>query len=267
MKLGAIERKLDLRDIKLGKVQAPVIIPEEYMPDHSFLPTYYQNGYPTCGAFAGRYYKTVKEHYENNSSIKFSGRFLWRMIKNIDNFPLEDGTDMRSIFKALRSKGICDDFLLPDVYSTIEEYSDPVITSEMYENAHPRIIGAYSFLENCQFSTLKQAIYQNKAVILLLYAGNDFWGKTLPSPTYRSNGHFVVADGYTKTHIRIKDSTEVNSSFSFKMLSESWVPYFREAGVAIELSNEEVKRLTRKLAILQEIVKIYYQLIALKNKK
>src|ERR1039457_5260895 len=109
-RLGAIERTKDERDFDLGSVAAPVTIPTTLNVDLSWLTTNFQGETPTCGAHAAAHFQAILEH-QIDSTIKqrYSPRYLWTKIKQIDGLPLDAGTDMRSIFKALQNNG-ADDF-------------------------------------------------------------------------------------------------------------------------------------------------------------
>lgn len=260
--LGARERRLDIRDIQLGRVQAPIDIPETFI-DHRWNDVaLYQDGYPTCGAHAGAFL-TMFAHYREHKEIKdMSPRFLWRKIKDIDGYAIDDGTDMRSIFKALRSAGVCDYDMLPNIYGVnTEEYSHPMISQAMADNAHVRIIKSYAFLDDLSMQGIKRAVYENGAVLLLIYAGTDFWRTQYPIATRRTNGHFVVAYNYDKDHIIIKDSTESDPSLSTKYLNASWIPMIREGGTEIDLPDDYVRDLLTVKELAQRVIDLYHKII------
>lgn len=262
MNLGAIERKLDLRDIKLGRVQAPVEIPPVYETDIKQLEALYQGQTPTCGAHSGSHLKAILD-LTDTGVHKYSPRFLWLMIKRIDGYPLEVGTDMRSIFKSLQEKGVCDWDLLPNNFpTTIEDYSDQsAVGQKMVDNAAPRVISSYAFCST-DIASIKQAIYQNKAVLLLLNVDKGWWGNNVPTVQGgESSGHFVVAYGYSENMISIIDSAD--KVVPFKKLVISYP--LREAGTAIDLPDSVVIRETQKrlLAKLQLLLSLYQKLLAL----
>ena len=101
---GGIIKDKDVRDFDLHTVNkvlgAGVPIPPVYRPDYSSLPVYHQGKQPACGAHTGTALKLVQELKTNPD---FSPRYLWGEIKKIDNFPISSGTDINSIFNALRA--------------------------------------------------------------------------------------------------------------------------------------------------------------------
>ena len=264
MNLTVAKRPLDLRDIKLGTVQEPVPIPDSYITDITGYPSYWQNGFGTCGAHSGAFLKVIQENIESGRFQDFSPRFLWDEIKQIDGLPIERGTDMRSIMKALRSKGICDYYLLPNDYTiTVEQYTSPSnITPEMENNAKPRIIGSYAFIDWPSLNELKQAIYQNKAVLLTLRNfGNSFFGTETPVAGKGTYGHFVCCYGYDSKYIYIKDSCE--KFFPYKKLDISWLPYYEELGTSVDLDDKVVQEMINKLALLQKLVALWQKILVL----
>jgi len=133
-KEGGISRPKDKRDFKLGQYQAPTYIPKYYETDVSKVKKLYQAQWPACGAHAGAHFKEIQEKDGNLSPC-----FLWNKIKEIDGFPPKVGTDMRSIFKTLKSNGVCDYSLLPNDYSlTLANYTHRNITQKMLDDAKPK---------------------------------------------------------------------------------------------------------------------------------
>ena len=261
--LGGLKRKLDLRDIKLGRVQAPVAIPDSYQTDIAWLKPIWQNGEPACGSHAGTHLKMILDYFDTgDTGAQYSPEYLWIKVKQIDGYPLEEGTDMRSIFKVLLSSGVCDYSLLPNSFpDTLADYSSPAkITPEMDANAQPRIIKSYAFDNIGGGTELKQAIYQNKAVMLLLDVGETWWGKETVLPfKNKQGGHFVVAFGYGGDFIDILDSADQN--VPLKTLALDYP--IREVGTCVDLPDEVIKAQINKLAMLQKLVVLYRRLIAL----
>lgn len=255
---GAIERPIDTRDINLGTAQAPVTVPEEYLPP-IWLQPLYQGHTPTCGAHAGAHLKTLQE---NDASLR-SPRYAWIKIKQIDGFPLEDGTDMRSIFKAIQANGICHETLLPDAIALpLADYSSPsAITQAMDDDAQPSVGGAYAFGATDEQS-IKRAIYQSGCAILLLKVDEGFWGTDTPTFSTGKWGHFVVADGFAKNYIRVYDSADPNPSYRVKNINTKYLNFVQEIGTQIDLSDRWVRGLTSEIALLRKVVSL---LLKLKN--
>lgn len=200
---GAIPRDKDKRDYgptALGMGASVSTYPDTFA---SLVPTIYMQGvYGTCGAHAGAMLANVL--FDTTSSPKY----LWKKIKLIDGFPVDAGTDMRSIFKALQN-GVCELSLLDNSLEKDEvAYTDPSeITPVMDVNAAKYKIGSYGFIDSPTLEQIKQAIYTYKAVLLLVDCGDGWW---LPSwgpqnnPLHVGNfvsHHFICATEYGMTLI------------------------------------------------------------------
>lgn len=260
---GAIESPKDIRDIQLGKVQEPTSFPEKFINDKKDIPAYFQGYLPTCSAHAGAWLKHVQELRESGNSVLLSPKYLWIKIKQIDSYPLEAGTDMRSIFKTLKSSGICSSEKLSNtITEPLDSYSDPKqVNYIMDADAQPRIIKSYAFLDDRSWNGIKRAIYKNNEVVLLLRFDATFFGTDMPpKPFSEPYGHFVIAHSYDEDFIYIKDSADLR--FPDKKLSKEWLPHIKEAGTTIDLPNEVVYNLTQQLSILQQVVVLLQKLKA-----
>jgi hypothetical protein len=245
MNLGAIERPKDERDFLLGAVQAPVTIPFPYFPDNSWLITNWQGQTPTCGAHGGSHFQALMEHIlAPAANQRYTPRYLWIKVKQIDGYDLETGTDMRSIFKTLQNIGIANyEPLENDVTLPLTTYSSiAAITPEMDTDAAGQKISSYAFADT-DFDSLCQAIYQNKAVLLLIKCDDGFWGSDTPTFTTPKYGHFVVANGCDETKIRIIDSAD--KDFPIKYILKQYITptFIIEAGTAIDISPTQVQQL------------------------
>lgn len=275
---GGLNRPLDKRDFPLGKVQSPTPIPAVYLPDISSLPTHHQHKLPTCGANSFTWFQEAK------FKGRFTPRFSWIRIKAIDGYPLDAGTDMRSIFKSGASDGVCDDFLLPDD-STMDltPYSaQSAVSQEMKDNAQPKIIQSYAFMEApFSINQIKQAIYNNKVVLALLRVGESMYSSPsgiiswaekdifpLRVPKTIDGGHFVVLYGYDEKYIYFKNSWGPdwgrNGTGYFDV---SYLPYVTELGTAIDADPEQVKKMLAQVSILKKLVELWTKLLPFLKKK
>lgn len=255
--LGGNPRKYDPRDIKLGAVQPPVEIPKSYQTDISWLDPIWQDGTPSCGAHAGAHLKMILDHFDGSADkVEYSPRYLWLKIKEIDGYPLEVGTDMRSIFKALANKGVCNYSLLPNSFpTTTQEYSKNVATPEMDANAHPRIIRAYGFTVP---SKIKEAIYQNKAVLILADVGDSWWKKVFVWMfKKKDSGHFFIGYGFDEQSISVLDSADKEVPLKKLMFDYP----IREVGTAIDIPDWQVKNLTTQISLLRKVVALLAKLL------
>jgi len=259
MVLGAIKSRLDLRDLKLGRVQQPILIPNSYQTDISWLEPLWQDGYPMCGSHSGSHFKAILD-YPDTDKQKYSPIYLWKKIKAIDGEPPERGTYMRAILKTLRNKGVCDYELLPtDFNKSLAEQTADNTTEDQNANAQPRVISSYAFVST-DVESLKQAIYQDKVVLARLDVGNSWWGWEYVRPyTRKDGGHFVVLYGYDAIHFYVLDSAD-------KKVPKKRIPLtypIHEAGTAVDLPDEYVKNLVKQREILQQIVALYYKILDL----
>jgi hypothetical protein len=245
-KLGAIERPKDHRDILLGSVQAPVTIPETQPIDLSWLVRNYQGETSFCGEHAGTHFKAILDHDELPPvSERYTPRYGAIKLKTptspvCDGYAPDAGTDMRSIFKWLQTLG-ADTFepLENDVTLPIATYLDAsVVTSDMDVNAATQKIGSYAFgNQQLDFESLRQSIYLNKAVLLLIKCDDGFWGTSTPTFTTPKYGHFIVAFDQNPNGIVIIDSAEPDDAFAIKTIAKEYITptFFFEAGTAVDI--------------------------------
>jgi hypothetical protein len=251
--LGALERPKDPRDVLLGTVQAPVQIPATFIPDvQAWLQRNYQSQTPFCGEHAGSHFKAILDNVESGAVERKSPRYGAIKLKSpsspvYDGVPIAEGTTMTGIFKWLEKVG-ADDYepLENDVTLPLAAYCDPsAVTPAMDANAATSVISSYAFGAT-DFASLCQAIYQNKAVIILIKCDDGFWGTSTPTFTTPTYGHFVVAYGYDGEGIYVVDSAEPENQFAFKHILGQYITpaFFFEAGTAIDLPPAVKQALT-----------------------
>jgi hypothetical protein len=206
---GFIPSPKDKRDFPIGQIQQPVIIPEVFMPSYSLV-TYNQSKQPSCTAHATTWMINYNELMENGSNNTYSPRFIYALSKRDDGIPEQDGTYYRQALKEAQNYGVCLDPLFPnDTNLDRTTYNNAtLITQPAYDDADIRRIKSYASV-GTSFAGLKQAIYQDKVVLLGITVdenmytdifGNVTWDekKILPLrvPKVLTNGHAVVAIGY-----------------------------------------------------------------------
>lgn len=246
--LGGFERPVDECDLLLGEIQPDQSIPSSFLPDISGFSTHHQHKLPTCGANA---FAWLQEYLFGGLSM--TPRFSWISFKKIDGFPLEDGTDIRSIFKSGTTDGVLQNLIFPDD-STLElyAYSDPsVVTQPMRDSAKTRLVKNYAFQSNPTLNQIKQTIYKNKGVIALIRVGEEMW--TAPNgitswqekdvlplrvPKKIISGHFVVLYGYDEKYIYFKNSWGTTWGRSGSgYFDASYLPLIVEIGAGINADN------------------------------
>jgi|GEM_PF-1634322 len=234
--LGGLESPQDQRDYDIGKIQAPVVRPDTNLPDY-FLPVYYQNGQPDCGGEAGAKFQNIKRLL----NAPLSRRFVYALCKKIDGVPTQEGTFGRAIMQVLQRYGVpLESYFPTDVSLPHAEFADwTKIPQAAYIDALSRRIGAYAQVTDLSPEGLRQAIYQNKAVLVL----KSPWTPASWYPFDSNSGHFFVLDGYTPTKYRFANSfgswwgDNVNGGGNgYGYLLDSDLPTIKEAWTAVELT-------------------------------
>lgn len=252
---GALEMPPDPRDRLL--VGAAAEYPDTYTNAQGWnLYVHYQKHQPACGPHSGAHAKAILDSFESPGKKKYSPRFNWIDIKTFDGYALEDGTDMRSIFKSLKNAGALKfDELGNDADLTLKKYADKnVITKQMREHAFPFGIENYAFLDNITFENLKAAIYSKKAVILLMRIGPSWWTDKKGNRSWKekdlmplrplteiTSGHFVVAHSYDKDYIYFANSW--SSDWGRKghgYFGRDYMPFINGAGTAVDKDDADV---------------------------
>ena len=271
---GAVTRPKDSRDFGLATYQPPITLPEVFMQDMTAIPVMNQSIYPTCGGHAG----AALDSFLQQKPL--SPKYLWKQIKLIDGYPNEDGTDMRSIMKTLVAQGDCRLALCPnDLGISLVDYTDPTqLTAEMKHDAYNYDLTNYAFNDIPTWDEIRQAIYQNKAVIALVKCGtgwyqdvngNGSWAEkdVLPLNLGKyTSGHFITLYGYDQNYIYFRNSWSTawgqggNGYFDRSYLSN-----VREIGTALMLpaqfifthnlwygqTSNDVIQLQKRLSVIQ----------------
>lgn len=240
--LGGNRRPYDPLDYTLtAYAGTPIARPDTY--SSLIQMTYMQSRFGTCGSHAGAEVASII------FGLPLSPKFLWKIIKTIDSYGLNSGTDIRSIFKALQ-RGICEYSLMPNPTEigeypeslTIEVYSDiSEITAAQRQNALKYVVPNYAIEDNPTSDQIKDAIFQHKAVILLVDCGDGWykpsWANKDVNPLHLGKfvgHHFIAASQYGLTVIDGTNSwsTEWGDNGLFHFL-ENYMPHVLEMGIPI----------------------------------
>ncbi len=244
--LGGLEKPEDLRDIKLGAVVAPIYTyPKVIKNLHAWAqPVEYQGHQPACGAHSGAALMGI------DKESRYTPRFTWANIKSFDGFPLDAGTDMRSIFKSITKTGALYFYRLENnVELSLTEYAHPALTQAMYTLAGLRKGDGYGFIEDKTWDGLKQYISDHGAIVLLIRIGPEFWtapsGQTswaekdilpLRPPKKVTSGHFVIAHSYDEKYIYFLNS--FSDGWGLKghgYFDTTYIPFVTDAGTLIKV--------------------------------
>ncbi len=248
---GAIERPQEVSDIELGSVTPQTSIPAIYLPTYqNFIDMQSQIG--CCGAGAGKALKEVFTNIEGNPT-HLSMEYLWKKIKDVDGIPLGDGTTLLGIMKGLQKYGVCTNDLLP----TNAIGADPTIfaqdntTPEQNTDASSRkITTGYAFAWSPTFQDIKTAIYNHKAVVLLMRVGQEFWINREGTPSWRTDlfplnpnypvesGHFVLAYGYDENYIYFLNQwSDAWGQYGTGWFGADYASRVMEMGTAVDLAS------------------------------
>lgn len=265
---GALDKPQDARDVKLGAATPAQYTYRPVLMDESAwsMPIEYQGQQPACGAHSGVELKDL------SLGGRYSPRFTWADIKTFDGFPIESGTDMRSIFKSITKRGVLDFPLLGnDVYLTMDVYAHPLITHHMNSEAAKKSGQGYGFIADLSFDGLKQFIDDHGPTIVLLRIGKEWWtaangtsswkeSDVLPvrPPAQIVSGHFVVAHSYDEQYIYfVNHWSDQWGRKGHGYFGKEYMPFVNDAGALFPLlftkdlyykmQDPDVKRLQQTL--------------------
>ncbi len=210
--LGGKEKPVDRNDIVLGASTMPKYThPKELKNNAAWaVPVEYQGQQPACGAHSGAKAKGLAR------GKRFSPRATWGDLKSFDGWAIEDGTDIRSIFKSItKNLGAVEfDLYGNDVSLKAKEYAKTL--ASQIRSAGAKYTGdGYGFAgSDRSFDALKDFITEHGPTILLVRVGNEWWtgknGKSswlekdilpLRTPNPVTSGHFVVAHSFDEENI------------------------------------------------------------------
>lgn len=263
--VGAIEKEQSPTDFELGAISLPIEIPKVYLPEWK-SEIQMQSKQPTCGANSGTALKNSQDDFDGSFS------YLWKKIKSIDVYPVDSGTSMDFIFKALAGFGVCSkDMLQGDVSLDTTSFLNSLQTTpEMDADALKHRISSYAYTWSPTFEQIKQTIYKHKGAILLLKIGQEFWTpswsekdimplKNIGTPV---SGHFVFAYGYDEKYIYFINSWSKGwAKDGIGYFDESYVSRVMQMGTAVDLNGYIFPRLLKKgmsgtdVGILQSYLK------------
>jgi len=265
--LGGLEMPVDERDLQLDLGAATATtVPEVYMPDAFFNRprVFYQRDIPDCGANAGAF---LAAYLDEHAGQEYSPDYQWIDIKTFDGYALTDGTDMRSIFKSLsKPKGSLPYAMLPEQTTLpLAQFSSTNrVTDAMKTEAAKHPIESYAFHnEALTFDQLKALIYKNKAVVLLIRLGDEFWtdknGRNswaekdilpLRSPRSVISGHFIVAGAFDTNYIYFANWwSNAWGRKGYGYFAPNYMPQIVGVGTAVDSLDQIKPVFTRDLTI------------------
>ncbi len=215
---GAVIRESELSDFELGAFTGEDGVPLTYMPSYGGITPSkgiaieMQSHQPACGSHSASEVMDILKGEERDTIVRVSPEYAWKLIKSFDGLPIEMGTDIVSLMKAM-VKGLCDYDLMPNKAETetLAAYADfSTVTNDMQLNAvNNSLDSVYAFTNSPTMQQIKNAIFAHKAVVLCVSVGDEWWvpswkeSDILPLKTGRPNvsGHFVTAFAYDEQYV------------------------------------------------------------------
>jgi len=240
--------------------------PSVLMPDAFFNRprVYYQKQEPDCGANGGAF---MASYLDEHPQQIYSPDAQWVDIKTIDGFPPSAGTDMKSIFKSLLSTGSLPYAMLPEQTDLpLAQFSAPSrLTSAMRAEMSNHKIAAYGFHTGAlTMQDLKDLIYQNGSVLVLIELGDEFWtdknGRSswaekdilpLRTPHQVVSGHFIVLGAFDTNYIYFANWwSDQWGRKGYGYLGENYLPQIVQVGTIVDsVSKVSVPYFNRDLAL------------------
>jgi len=189
---GLVPSPIDYRDIPLSAVSTGVNpTPASYQIPYK-LTIKNQGIKPYCVAYAGT---TIKEYLERRQGniIEFDPDWLYKQCKLIDGLmPGQEGTTFRAMLLVLKNVGC-----LPLGGDT----------NDLKTIAKYRIAG-YAYV-NCDFNSIKRAIYEFGAILIGFVGSNGGWQTAyirIPKPGEVTWGHATTGIAFDVTYVNGQNS-------------------------------------------------------------
>ena len=200
---GSLPNSYDNRDIPAAAVLSEKATrPRRFKSDIEFLGVEDQRRHGSCvGQVEGKQVEFF-EYVENEQVVRISKRFVYSECKKRDGHDGE-GTYPRIAAKVLMDVGAAkesdveDDNRLP-----YNEYVDPDVSSETYEDAKHRQVKGYAFVNALDQEELLKSIYKAGVLPASITVGNTSILPIQPFPV--RGGHRILITGYEETHAGIK---------------------------------------------------------------
>lgn len=246
--LGGKDKSVDHNDIMLGAAAPaythPVVLTDKMAWQ---LNIEYQRDQPACGAHAGAETKAIRK------GKRMSPRFTWGDIKTFDGYPIEDGTDIRSIFKSITKTGTLDFAnYWNEAGLSLPEYAKAP-TAQLRALAGKNSGDGYGFIKDLSFDGLKQFITDHGPTIVLLRVGKEWWTDKkghnswaekdilpLRVPASVVSGHFIVAHSFDEKYIYFLNHwSEAWGRKGHGYFGADYMPFVNDAGALFPLKFQK----------------------------
>lgn len=205
--LGALENGEDLRDIHISTVQLPVDIPKTYKND-LFISLDVENQ-GSLGTCVGQALSKLAELYrvKRGSTLqKMSARSIYVRSKQLDGLPDVQGTIPRVAAGVLAKEGIARDTDIEDNNNLpYWEYLDITFTEAVKKLMLENKLAGYAFVAP-NFQDIKQAIYQNGAIVGTLPVDENWFIGLIKKVTKPIGYHYTIWYGYDEKGIYARNS-------------------------------------------------------------
>ena len=264
---GGLPHLPDNRDIPLSAFQPITAIPPSYFTDISSLPVNNQNQIGSCVGQASSVLKEQQEVDEHVHFINLAARWIYAQCKKIDNYSGQ-GTYVQTALKVLQDMGVCYEYQFPNdgIISDHAKYIDlSEANYDASETASHAKIKSYAFVSPLTWDGIKQAIYNNKTIVLAMAGSNDGWRQQpiLP-PNPVAWYHAVVAYGFDENFIYFRNSWSQywgdNGNGKF---GQDYLPFISVAATAVDVPDS----LLDPLKVLKWIIKDGEQFVVGKDSK
>jgi len=202
----------DVRDRPLTAIQPEIVqLPEEFDLRPKMTSVEKQN-WGSCVANATDGVKEFLDKQEYNKEIKLSQKFIYINMKKISGLYNIQGDYIRNGLKSVCQYGACLETTFPDVKRTTwDEYAHEEPSAEAYEEAK-KYKGKTYWSVGATLNDFRQAMFQQKAPVVFgmmwdkAYRNIQSGGKLPISSGVATGGHAVVAVGWTKDKLWVKNS-------------------------------------------------------------
>ncbi len=267
--LGALKSPEDYRKVQYGDIAQAISLPKQYATDLSAYKIWHQRKIGACTGHALA--KAMQVYWKNKTGevVEFSPRFLYAIAKCTDGIA-DEGTYPSLVAKILTTYGCATQATCPnDTKLTHEAYvydrKIANIPKEALEEAKKYKAGGYAFVDAHDIDLVRQAIYTNGGVAILMKIGKEWWtdkkGNSswdkkdilpLRTPEKIVSGHEVYLYGWddaTKNRLCNSWSADWADKGMADYDTKSWDVHSIEVIVLKDLPKvvtEEVKRLPKK---------------------
>lgn len=211
---GAIASKKDKRDIVDTTLSGPILDNYNYDTQIDIIETEYQKKIGICTSYLKSYVEYLY-YLKTGKYTRLSAGFLYLVTKRFIDQNRQEGSQLRSVLKAITKFGVCTEAVFPtNTDLTHDQFLDQAIPQAAFNDALNYRIGGYVSIPAEQ-SFMAYALDKYKLLYVRFDLGEEWYTATdgriswdkkdilpLRSPRWLISGHAVLLSGY-----EIKDGT------------------------------------------------------------